>query len=183
MSSGTKEWQRVDNTGCFPWVLRVLLLSWAVILPYAVITRSTGWFAWSSACVLAGVWLTLRHRTQPAFEIPEMTVDVSPSDLAPGEGFVVTLFVRGEKARTVRWWSAELMAAVTGDDPKTVVTAEFAVEPEAEMAPVSELQMVLIAPSASMLGEVSAREWWVQVTVETDRGRMESGRAPVALRA
>ena len=68
MQAGTNEWQRVDNTGCFPFVLRALLLSWAIVLPYAVITGSKGWFGWSSACVLAGVWLTLRQRAQRGFE-------------------------------------------------------------------------------------------------------------------
>jgi len=183
MQAGTNEWQRVDNTGCMEVVLRVFLLSWAVVLPYAVITRSFGWFGSAMVCVMAGVWLTLRHRRQTAFEIPEMLVDVSPSELAPNEPFVVRLRIAGDKARTIRWWSAEMMADVAGDDPKTMVSAEFAIDPEADAAPVSELQMLLAAPSASIIAESGAREWWVQVTVETERGRMESGRVKVRLRA
>ena len=104
MRAATNEWQRVDNTGCFPWVLRTMLLAWAIVLPYAVITGSRGWFTWSAACVLLGVWLTLRHRSQRAFEIPEMVVEVSPEYVATGEQLLVTLRVGGEKANTIRWW-------------------------------------------------------------------------------
>ena len=180
MRAGTNEWQRVDNTGCFPWVLRALLLSWAIVLPYAVITGSKVWFGWSSACVLAGVWLTLRLRAQRGFAIPEMTVDVSPSDLFPDEPFVVTLNVAGDKARSIRWWRAEMIAEVR-EDVKTIVNAEFAVDPEAEASPVAELQMILVVPSATVIRETDASAWWVQVTVETERGRMESGRVAVQM--
>jgi hypothetical protein len=180
--SGTNEWQRVDNTGCMQVALRIFLLAWAVVLPYAVITRSFGWFGTAMACVLVGVWLTLRERQQRAFEIPEMLVDVSPSDLAPNEPFVVRLRIAGDKSRTIRWWSAELMAS-KGDEPKTMVSAEFAIDPEAGAAPVSELQMLLAAPGASVIAENDASEWWVQVTVQTERGRMESGRVGVTLRS
>src|SRR5664279_4736939 len=182
MRAATNEWQRVDNTGCFPWVLRAMLLAWAIVLPYAVVTASRGWFTWSAACVLLGVWLTLRRRSQRAFEIPEMVVEVSPEYVAAGEQLLVTLRVRGEKATTIRWWSAEIMAEVSGDDPKALVSAEFAVDPEAEIAPISELQMVLAVPSAAAIADSRSREWWVQVTVETDRGRMESGRVAVNVR-
>jgi hypothetical protein len=179
MGAGSNEWERVDTTGCFPWVLRAMLLAWSVVLPYAVITGNKGWFVWSAACVLAGVWLTLRQRSQRAFEIPDMAVDVSPNDLHPGDQFLVTLKVGGEKARTIRWWSAEMMADVEGDDPRVMVNAEFAIDPEADMSPVSELQMVLEAPSLSAVRDANRSDWWVRVTVETDRGRMESGRVAV----
>jgi hypothetical protein len=177
MHAGTNEWQRVDNTGCLPWVLRAMLLAWAVVLPYAVITGSLGWFAWSAACVLVGVWLTLRQRSQRAHAIPEMTVAVTPTELQASQQFLVSLKVDGEKASTVRWWSAELMAEVAGDDPKAIVSAEFAIDPGAEVEPVSELQMVLKTPSAAILRE--SADWWVRVTVETDRGRMVSGKVEV----
>ena len=179
MRAGTNHWQRIDNTGCFPWVLRAMLLAWAIILPYAIITASKGWFAWSAACVLLGVWLTLRQRSQRMFEIAEMGVEVSPEDVVAGEQLLVTLRVVGEKASTVRWWSAEIMADDSENDAKVLASAEFAVDPEAESAPISELQMVLAVPSAAVIGDLRNREWWVQVTVETDRGRMESGRVSV----
>jgi hypothetical protein len=70
----------------------------------------------------------------------------------------------------VRWWKAELIA-----DDATVTESEFAVDPEAESEPVAELEMVMAVPS------VEAREWWVVVTVETERGRMESGRVAVGV--
>jgi hypothetical protein len=176
MLAGTNQWQRVDNTGCVAWVLRAMLLAWAVVLPYAVITGSVGWFACSGACVLAGVWLTLRQRSQRALEIPEMIVDVTPDELHAGEQFLVALRVDGEKASTIRWWRAELVAEVEGDDPKTIVNAEFAIDPGAEVVPVSELQMVLEAPSAAIIRDANSADWWVRVTVETDRGRMVSGK-------
>lgn len=181
MQAATNEWQRVDNTGCFPWVLRALLLGWAVIIPYAVIFRSIGWLVWSSACVLAGLSLIVRERAKRGFEIPEMTVGVAPSDLHAGEEFLVTLNVVGDKARGIRWWRAEMVAAVPGDDPKTIVSAEFAVDPEAELSPVSELQMILVAPGASVVRDMEANAWWLQVTVETAHGRMESGRVAVRM--
>ena len=179
MSAGTNEWQRVDNTGCLPWVLRVLLLAWSIVLPYAVVSGSKGWFAWSLACVLVGVWLTVRSRNQQAFEMPEMTVDLLPEILEAGQQFVVVLRVSGDKGRTIRWWRAEMMAAGDEDEPKSVVSAEFAVDPEAESSPVAELQMVLAVPSLNVLREYDAQEWFVRVTVETEHGRMESGRVPV----
>lgn len=182
MRGETHEWLRVDNTGCGPWMLRVFLLAWAIMLPYAVMTGSKGWFGWSLGCVMLGVWLTLRHRGQRAFAIPEMTVEVAPNDLRPGEPFQVTLQVGGDEARTIRWWSAEMMAVVADDDPKPMVKAEFAIDPEAEAAPVSELQMVLEAPGTAALHDAEGEGWFVQVTVETDRGRMESGRVPVRIR-
>lgn len=179
--TGTNEWQRVDNTGCAAWVLRAFLLSWAVVIPYAVIMRSNGWFAFALACVLSGAWLTLRHRAQRAFEIPEMAVDVVPTELAPGQEFVVSLSVAGDKARTIRWWSSELVADVLDDDPKTMVTAEFAIDPAAENAPVSELRMLLTAPDEYVVRETEAQRWWIRVTVETERGRMESGKVKVRM--
>ena len=179
MQASTNEWQRVDNTGCLPWTFRALLLSWAIILPYAVITGSKGWFGWSLACVLAGVWLTLRDRTQRTLSTRGMTVDVVPDALRPGEQFLVMLKVEDDKARTIRWWKAEMMAAVPGDDPKTIVSAEFVIDPGAEGAPVAELEMILIAPNANAIGEMGTDDCFVQVTVETERGRMESGRVPV----
>ncbi len=181
MQAGTNKWQRVDNTGCFPWALRAFLLSWAIMLPYAVITGSKGWFGWSLMCVLTGVWWTLRERSQRSVVAPEMTVGVVPSVLYPDERCLVTLRIEGDKARTVRWWSAELMIAQTGDEPKVLVSAEFAIDPEAGSAPVSELQMVLVAPGAAALGDTAGNECFVQATVQTDRGRMESGRVPVEL--
>jgi len=179
VNAGTNEWQRVDNTGCLPWMLRVFLLSWAIGLPYAVVTGSKGWFFWSLACVLTGAWLTVRARNQGAFEVPGMRVNVSPEILEPGERVVVTLRVAGDNGRTIRWWSAEVMASLSGDDPKSVVSAEFAVDPEAESSPVAELRMVLEMPNAATLREFGAEEWFVRVTVETDHGRMESGRVPM----
>lgn len=71
------------------------------------------------------------------------------------------------------------MASLSGDDPKSVVSAEFAVDPEAESSPVAELRMVLEMPNAATLREFGAEEWFVRVTVETDHGRMESGRVPM----
>jgi len=91
----------------------------------------------------------------------------------------VSLHTSGAMSKSVRWWGAEMMAGVKGDDPRTVVGAEFAIEPDAEVAPVAELQMILTVPGDSELRSSGAREWWVQVTVETERGRMESGRVPV----
>jgi hypothetical protein len=181
VSTGTNQWQRVDNTGCLPWVMRVFLLAWSIGLPYAVVTGSTGWFAWCLACVLVGVWLTVRSRNQKAFEIPEMTVELLPEALEPGQQFAVMLRVTGDKGRSIRWWSAEMMAAVSGDDPKPVVSAEFAIDPEAESSPVAQLQMVLDVPNASALREFDAKEWFLRVTVETDHGRMESGKVPVRM--
>ena len=126
-----------------------------------------------SACVLAGVWLTLRHRSQRAFEIPEMIVDVTPDELHAGEQFLVTLRVDGEKASTIRWWSAELMAEVEGrrseDDRQRGVCDRSG----RGSVPVSELQMVLETPSAATIRDANSADWWVRVTVETDRGRME----------
>lgn len=181
MSAGTNTWQRVDNTGCFPWVLRVFLLAWSIGLPYAVVTGSKGWFAWSLACALGGVWLTVRSRNQGALVIPDMSVNLLPQTLAPGQQFIVTLQLSADKGRSIRWWRAEMMAGLTGDDPKPVVSAEFAVDPQNESAPVSELQMVLEAPAATVLRELKTEEWFVRVTVESDRGRLESGRVPIEL--
>ncbi len=178
MRAGTNEWQRIDNTGCLPWIFRAMLLSWAVVLPYAVITGSKEWFGWSLACVLAGVWLTLRGRAN-RFVAPEMTVDVVPAELQAGEQFLVTLNIGGDKARTIRWWSAEMMVEVAGDDPKSLVTAEFAIDPEAETSPIAELQMVLTVPDATAMRAFNSQDLFVQVTVQTERGRMESGKVAV----
>ncbi|WP_148210226.1 hypothetical protein [Candidatus Korobacter versatilis] len=177
--NGTNEWQRVDDVGCFWFVLRWLLLAWAVLIPYAAMVRSWGWFCVAGACFAAGLWMTWQQKRRRVVQIPEMRVELSSRELWAGEAFAVALQTSGEMAKSVRWWSAEMMASVKGDDPRTVVTAEFAVDPEAEAAPVSELQMILTVPGESELRSFAAREWWVQVTVETQRGRMESGRVPV----
>lgn len=183
MRAGTNEWQRVDNVGCFPTVLRVLLLAWIIVVPYAAMTGNRGWLLVSVFCVVCGMWMTWQQRRQRRLEIPEMTVDVAPSEVHPGEQVLVSLGLGGDKAYSVRWWSAELVGDVVGDDPKAVASGEFAVDPEAEAAPVAELQMVLTVPDAISLQQVRARKWFVQVMVETERGRMESGRVPLTVRA
>jgi hypothetical protein len=181
VSASTNEWQRVDNQGCVPAVLRISLLCWAIVLPYAVITGNKGWFAFSLACVLTGVWWTLRNRAQGAFFTAGMGVSVVPPVLRPHESCLVTLRIEDDAAKSVRWWRAELLAEVPGDEPKVVVTAEFAIDPAAGNAPVAELQMVLTLPGESTIGDVEAQAWFVQATVETERGRMESGRVRVEI--
>jgi hypothetical protein len=186
MGAGTSEWQRVDNTGCLPWVFRAFLLSWAIILPYAVVVRSFEWFAWSLLCVIAGVWLTLRHRAQRAWKNAEMNVEVEPSEVSYDLPVLVTLQVAGEKSRNLRWWRAEMMTSSSDGsetESKVVASGEFAIDPDASVAPVSELQMVLNVPPAPALHEFAERDrnWWIQVTAETASGRLESGRVPLRM--
>jgi hypothetical protein len=165
------EWQRVDNTGFVQTVLTVFLLAWAAMIPYALMAGSTGWLAWSSACVLLGLGLVVREqRRKRARLLPGVAVEVWPESVRAGESIVVRLVLSGQAATRVRWWKAELIA-----DDATVTESEFAVDPEAESEPVAELEMVMAVPS------VEAREWWVVVTVETERGRMESGRVAVGV--
>ncbi len=179
VDAGTNQWQRVDDVGCFWFVLRWLLLCWAVLIPYAAMRASYGWLVVACGCFAGGLWMTWRQKRRKVLTIPEMRVELSSRDLYAGEAFAVGLQTSGAMAKSVRWWGAEMMAGVKGDDPRTVVGAEFFVEPEAEVAPVAELQMILAVPSASELKSYGAREWWVQVTVETAHGRMESGKVPV----
>jgi hypothetical protein len=179
VSASTNEWQRVDNQGCVPAALRISLLCWAIVLPYAVITGSKAWFAFSLACVLVGVWWTMRNRAQRAFAAAGMSITVVPPVLYPHESCLVTLLIEDDTAKNIRWWRAELLAEVPGDEPKVVVTAEFAIDPAAGSAPVAELQMVLTLPGESTMGDLDARGWFVQATVETERGRMASGRVGV----
>lgn len=181
MSASTNEWQRVDNQGCVPTALRISLLCWAIVLPYAVITRSNAWFVFSLACVLIGVWWTIRNRAKRAFAIAGMSISVMPPVLRPHEGCLVTLRIEDETAKSIRWWKAELLAEVRDDEPKVVATAEFAVDPAAGDAPVAELQMVLTVPGESTIGDLDARGWFVQATVETGHGRMASGRVGIAV--
>ena len=169
----------MDDVGCFWWVLRWLLLGWAVVIPYAAMVKSFGWLVVGCFFVACGGWMTWQQRRRGWTSIAELGVEISSSELYPGEAFAVGLRTSGEMAHRVRWWGAELMAGVAGDDPKSVVSAEFVVDPEADEAPVSELQMLLTVPGESELRAVKAREWWVQVTVETQHGRMESGRVGV----
>ena len=82
----------------------------------------------------------------------------------------MTLRIEDDTAKSVRWWRAELLAEVPGDEPKIVVTAEFAIDPAAGNAPVAELQMVLTLPGESTIGDVEAQAWFVQATVETEHG-------------
>jgi hypothetical protein len=168
------EWQRVDNTGFVQTVLTVFLLGWVVMIPYALMTQSMGWLAWSSACVVLGIGLVVREqRRKRARLLPGVAVEVWPSDARPGDAIVVRLVLSGEVATRVRWWKAELFA-----DEASVNESEFAVDPEAESEPVAELEMALAVPRVE-----DARAWWVVVTVETERGRMESGRVPISLAA
>ena len=160
-------WQRVDNTGCVQMTVTVFLLAWGVMIPYALMVHSDGWLAWSSACVVAGIALVVREqRRKRARALPGVSVEVWPENVQAGESIVVRLVLSGEVATRVRWWKAELIA-----DDETVSESEFAVDPEAEAEPVAELEMGMAMPRMD-----GVREWWVVVTVETERGRMESGK-------
>lgn len=175
------EWRRVDNTGCVQVVVTVFLLAWVVIIPYALIYRNMGWLIWSVLCVGAGAWYGRRERKkQLAHSLPGVAVEFLPEPVRAGEAVVVRLVLSGEVAGRVRWWKASLHAKVLDehDDERhdAVSASEFVVDPSGEEEPVSELEMVLGVPRVD-----EARAWWVVVTVETERGRMESGKVPLSV--
>ena len=175
------EWRRVDNTGCVQVVLTLFLLGWAVMIPYALIYRNTGWLTWSVACVALGVLYARRQRKkQSTHSLPGVGVEVVPESVRAGETIAVRLMLSGEVAGRVRWWKAALRAKVVDEhdheSDEALSASEFVVDPSGEEDPVSELEMVLAVPRVN-----DAREWWVVVTVETERGRMESGRVGVSV--
>jgi hypothetical protein len=171
----TTEWQRVDNTGCVQTVVTGFLLAWVAMIPYALMFHRAGWLLWSSLCVLAGSGLLVRERKRKrARPLPGVSVEVWPESVRAGESIAVRLVLSGEVATRVRWWKAALLARV--EEEETVSASEFAVDPEAEAEPVADLEMLLPVPRVD-----DAREWWVVVTVETERGRMESGKVAISV--
>ena len=166
--SGATEWRRVEGAGCVTWGVRVFLLGWVVAIPYFVVHWDAGWLTWSCACAVLGIGLLVRERRRMRVrEIPGTVVEVRPE----GEWIVVRLVVGEELQRKIRWWKASLVAA--SEDEETVVSeAEFAVDPPAEGEPVTELEMTVGVPS----GIAEQAEWFVRVMVETDGGRLVSGK-------
>ncbi len=182
MRADELQWQRVDNTGALQRGLMIFFLSWAALVPYVLVNRDDGWLAWSAGCVVAGIAMLVRERRRRrAHRLPGVSVEVIPTQMRAGELMVVRLALSGEIARTVRWWKASVVGRVDEkfDEYAEVSHAEFAVDPPAEGEPVNEMELALAAPTASTIDGEPVEEWFVQVTVETKRGRMEMGRVAV----
>jgi hypothetical protein len=123
--------------------------------------------------------MLLERRRMRVREIPGTVVELQPETVRPGEWIVVRLVVGEELQRTIRWWKASVVAMAADEEEMVVRESEFAVDPAAEGGPVTELEMTIGAPSEREIAEHGDGEWFVRVMVETERGRLVSGKVGV----
>jgi hypothetical protein len=185
----TNIWQRVEHGEFLQLAAVVFLLFWAALGLFFLFFWNAGWFGFSAACVtLAAVFLLRERILQRRWNAEDMTVLVEPVELRFRQEFSVSLRLSGEKAATVRWWRVELVGLVTEPGSKTLspevfAQLEFVVDPAPGEDRVTELRMVMTAPKRKDVADVNVTQdgWFVRTIVESDRGRMESGRVPVRL--
>lgn len=189
MQAQTNAWQSVESGGCLSIAAMLLLLVWAPVAVYHAVFWDAERFAFAFGFAAIGLALLGRQRFRKrTVELRDMTVTVDPTDLRPSQDFVVSLKLSGATAHKIRWWRVELTALVADagakhPDQEVFAQQEFVVDPEASEGPVNELQMLMRAPSARELGRWIIRGWFVRATVESDHGRMESGRVEVRIAA
>ncbi len=189
MHGMTNSWQRVEHGGLLQLAAVLFLLFWAALGLFFLFFWNAAWFGFSAACVtLAAAFLVRERVFRRPWKIDEMSVVVEPTDLRFRQEFIVSLRLSGDKAATVRWWRVELVGLVAEQEKKSVspevfAQLEFVVDPAPGEDRVTELRMVMTAPKRKDVAglNITPDGWFVRAIVESERGRMESGRVPVRM--